>query len=249
MQIIGTNIISLDETASTNDYLMELLKSGHPAEGTVVITHKQFAGRGLDTNKWESEPGMNLTFSLLLHPRFLEAEKQCLLSMAISLGIHDLVHSKVSKQPVTIKWPNDIYIADRKVCGILIHNSVTANLLDYAVVGIGLNVNQDTFRSDAPNPVSMKMVTGRDFGLEDLFRQLCKWLDSRYIQLRMGDYKGIREEYLSLLYRLNEWHIFEIRGKATEARITGISRYGQLQLDERNGTRNECDVKEVKFLL
>jgi|WetSurMetagenome_2_1015567.scaffolds.fasta_scaffold137826_1 BirA family transcriptional regulator, biotin operon repressor / biotin---[acetyl-CoA-carboxylase] ligase len=249
MQLVGSNIVHLDETGSTNDYAIGLLKSSHPVEGTVITTRNQISGHGLENNSWESEPGKNLTMSLILYPKFLQPEKQSLLLMAISLGVYDLVHAKINSQPVTIKWPNDIYISERKVCGMLIQNSVTGDSFDYAVAGIGLNVNQDRFIGDAPNPVSMKMVAGKEFPPFELMMQLCKWLDSRYVQLRMGDHKGISEEYLSLMYRLNEWHIFEIRGRPTEARITGISRYGQLQLDERNGMRSECDIKEVKFLI
>lgn len=249
MRLIGSSMILLDETSSTNLYALELLQSSRPAEGTIVVTQKQNAGRGLENNTWESEPGKNLTFSVILYPHFLPPDRQSLLSMAVSLGVHDLVHSRINSKPVTIKWPNDIYIDDRKVCGMLIQNSVLGNRIDFSVVGIGLNVNQDSFLSDAPNPVSLKMVACREFPLNETLDQLCNWLDSRYSQLRMGDRKGITEEYLSLMYRFNEWHIFEIRGRAAEARITGLSHFGQLQLEERNGNRCDCDMKEVKFLI
>jgi BirA family transcriptional regulator, biotin operon repressor / biotin---[acetyl-CoA-carboxylase] ligase len=249
MKLIGSSIVHLDNTSSTNAYVLDLLKSSRPGEGLVVIADNQSAGRGLENNSWESEPGKNLTLSILLYPRFLPADKQCILSMAIALGVYDLVHSKVNSQPVSIKWPNDIYIGDRKVCGMLIQNSVLGSVFDSSVAGIGLNVNQERFLSDAPNPVSIKMVTGREFSLDEILDQLCRWLDSRYSQLRMGDRKGITEEYLSLMYRLNEWHIYEIRGSAAEAKIVGVNHYGHLQLEERNGNRWECDVKEVKFLL
>ncbi|HNX44570.1 MAG TPA: biotin--[acetyl-CoA-carboxylase] ligase [Bacteroidales bacterium] len=249
MRIIGSSIISLDESASTNDYALELLKSSKPADGTVVTTKKQSAGRGQENNSWESEPGKNLTLSIILYPHFLPPDRQSLLSMAIALGVYDLINSHITAQPVRIKWPNDIYIGDRKACGMLIQNSIMGNRFDYAIAGIGLNVNQEKFISDAPNPVSLKMIAGREFPTEELLWQLCGWLDTRYHQLRLGDRKGISEEYLSLMYRYNEWHVFEIRHRAAEARITGINRYGQLQLEERNGTRSECDMKEVKFLI
>lgn len=249
MKLFGSSIIQLEETASTNSYAVELLKSSRPVEGTIVMSHTQYAGRGLENNSWESEPGKNLTFTAILYPHFLPPERQCLLSMAISLGIYDLVHSRITSYPVRIKWPNDIYIGDRKACGLLIQNSIIGSRFDYSVAGIGLNVNQDRFMSDAPNPVSLKMAAAREFQLDEIFGQLCNWLDSRYDQLRMGDRKGISEEYVNLLYRLNEWRIYEIRGLAAEAKITGISPFGHLQLEERNGNRVECDVKEVTFLI
>lgn len=249
MKLIGSSIVHLDSTPSTNAYILDLLKSSRPGEGLLVIADTQSAGRGLEDNSWESEPGKNLTISVLLYPRFLPPDKQSILSMAIALGVYDLVHSKVNSQPVSIKWPNDIYIGDRKVCGMLIQNSVLGSVFENSVAGIGLNVNQEKFLSDAPNPVSIKMVTGREFSLGETLDQLCRWLDSRYSQLRMGDRKGITEEYLSLMYRLNEWHIYEIRGIAAEAKIVGVNLYGHLQLEERNGSRWECDVKEVKFLI
>jgi BirA family biotin operon repressor/biotin-[acetyl-CoA-carboxylase] ligase len=249
MKLIGSSVIRLDKTTSTNAHIIDLLKSSRPDEGLVVTADNQLAGRGQENNTWESEPGKNLTISVLLFPRFLPPDRQILLSMAIALGVYDLVYYKVNSQPVKIKWPNDIYIGDRKVCGLLIQNSVIGNIFEYSVAGIGLNVNQEKFLSDALNPVSIKMVTGREYSLNETLDQLCKWLDSRYSQLRMGDRKGITEEYLSLMYRLNEWRIYEIRGSAAEAKIVGVNNYGHLQLEERNGNRSECDAKEVKFLL
>jgi len=242
------SILSLIETDSTNACAFRLLKDSKPVEGTVIIAENQTQGRGMETNRWESAAGENLTFSMILYPGFLPVEKQFQLTQVISLGISDLVMEKSGAMAVTIKWPNDIYIDDNKVCGILIQNSIQGNHFEYVIAGIGLNVNQAMFPPSIPNPVSLKMATGQHFDLHEILQKLLQKLSSRYDQLRKGDAEGLRLEYLHRLYRNNAHHDYEIKGNRVKARITGISDFGQLMLMDVTGKEYICDLKEVKYL-
>ncbi len=246
--VIGSRVIDLPSTGSTNAYAMQLLSGERPQEGTVINAFAQSAGRGQGQNQWESEPGKNLTFSVILYPGFLAAEKQFLINEVVSLGISDLIAGYLPDRKITIKWPNDIYIDDRKACGILIQHSVIGNMLDYTVSGIGLNVNQEIFLSDAPNPVSLRNISGTEYQTEKVLKDVLLTLDERYRQLKAGNRGKLHREYLRLLFRFGEWHSYNIRGTLLEARITGLSPYGQLVVHDRNDQPYICDVKEITYL-
>jgi len=245
---LKASIIRLAETESTNSLALEMLLDNRPVEGTVVITDYQTKGKGTDTNTWESEKGKNLTFSLILYPAFA-ADQQFILNKAISLGIYDFLVAELPDKKIAIKWPNDIYIGDKKACGILIQNSVMGNKLDYVVVGIGLNVNQTIFISDAPNPISMKITTGKEYNLDEIIQKLLKSIFNRYSQVKPETSGIIETEYQKALYRLNEWHIYLVNGLKVNARITGTNGYGHLLLETETEKMIVCDLKEVKFLI
>lgn len=205
--MIGKNIIEIEETGSTNLYASDLLRSKEIPEGTVISAFRQSSGRGLGSNSWESEAGKNLTISIILYPSFLPIEKQFMLNKVVSLGVYDIItklientNSLVNKSIVKIKWPNDIYIGDKKVSGILIENAIIGNKFLHSIVGIGININQEIFLSDAPNPVSLKNITGKEYGLKECLELLCSYLDKRYFQLKNDNYKAIDKDYLSTLY-------------------------------------------------
>jgi len=225
-----------------------MLSKDRPEEGLVIITDHQTKGKGTDTNTWESEKGKNLTFSLILYPAF-GADQQFILNKAISLGIYDFLVDELPGKKISIKWPNDIYIGDKKACGILIQNSVMGNKLDYVVVGIGLNVNQTHFISDAPNPVSMKITTGKEYNLDEILQKLLHSIFNRYAKVKPETSKRIENEYQKALYRLNEWHNYLVKGLKINARITGTNGYGQLLLETETEKILICDLKEVKFLI
>lgn len=212
----------------------------------MVITDHQTDGRGTDTNSWESEKGKNLTFSLILYPAF-GAEQQFILNKAISLGIYDFLKSILPTHKISIKWPNDLYIGDKKVCGILIQNSVMGNKLEYMVAGIGLNVNQIHFKSNAPNPVSLKIMTGQDYNLDELLQKLLKSILKRYTLITPETTNTIETEYHRALYQLMEWQGYLIKGNRLYSRITGTNAYGQLVLENERGEIIICDMKEVRF--
>jgi len=249
-QIIGSHIIELEQTTSTNAYTDKLLLSQKPAEGTVIIADKQTNGRGLDQNKWESEANKNLTFSIILYPEFLNPSEQFRLIEVTSLGITDFIKTLLPlKSDIKIKWPNDIYVGDKKLCGTLVQNSIVGQKLTECIIGIGLNINQEQFYSDAPNPVSFKQINGQNYDLRLCLTNLCTSLDNRYFQLQNKQYSKLESDYLSLLYRYFEWHDFIIDENILHARIIGITNYGQLKLESSDGKLYTCGMKEVVYCL
>ena len=248
--IIGSHIIELKQTASTNVYTDKLLHSEKPEEGTVIIAYKQTKGKGQDQNTWESEANKNLTFSIILYPEFLNPSEQFRLIELTSLGIIDFIKTLITTdKEIRIKWPNDIYIGDQKLCGTLVQNSIVGSELTECIIGIGLNVNQEKFLSDAPNPVSLKQITGVSYNLHQCLKDLCSCIDKRYYQLKNKQYAQLETDYLSLLYRINEMHDFIIHEDKVRATITGITKYGQLKLESIDHKIYECGMKEVVYCL
>lgn len=242
------NIIHLPEVTSTNAYARELLRKGKPPEGTVVAADFQTAGRGQDTNTWESEAGKNILMSIILYPRFLPAEDQFSISMAISLGMADLLQVLLPGTEVRIKWPNDLYAGNRKIGGILINNEIMGQTIEHVIAGIGLNVNQLAFSSGLPNPVSIAMISGRDHDLPELTEQLWAHVMRRYGLLVQGHSGSIRSDYLDRLLGLGEWREYFYRGKKLSARIRGVDQFGRLQIETENGAMS-CDLKEIGYVL
>ena len=144
---VGKVLHEFEALGSTNQHALQLLKESTPAEGTIILTHDQYAGKGQATNKWESAPHKNLTFTTILYPKFLPARKQFLLNQVVSLSVFDTLQKYIT-EGLTIKWPNDIYVFDKKITGILIQNSLQGHTLQSSIVGIGLNVNQIDFPPD-----------------------------------------------------------------------------------------------------
>ncbi len=250
--IAGHRIIELESADSTNSYALGLLqraaRSGPDRDGlsrTVVVAHEQTAGRGLRENLWESEPGKNLTFSLILHPTSLPVERQFVLSQVVSLGIVDCLDQWLTS--VSIKWPNDIYVEDRKIAGILIEISVMSGELSGVVAGIGLNLNQTLFTSDAPNPVSLKLLTGRDSDLETVLYSLLEQIDARHVQLEREKTDELHAEYCRRLYRFGDLCEYRCQSGCFTARITDVDESGQLILESEDGARQGFGFKEVAF--
>lgn len=240
------NIISLVETESTNNYAMALVSDKY-CEGTVVLAQYQVTGRGQAGSYWESEAGKNLLFSLILEPKFLDAAKQFYLSMAVSLALVQMLKQHISE--VSIKWPNDIYSGGKKIAGILIENTVKGSSLDRSVVGIGLNVNQEKFVSDAPNPVSMKQLSGKEYPLIAVLDEFLQLLDHWYILLKQYDFKQIEEGYFTQLFRNNGWHQYRDSDGEFTAKIVGIGEFGKLLLEDQSGKIRTYMFKEVEFIL
>ena len=168
--IIGSKLIFLKNLPSTNTYAASLVKEKEVSEGTIIYTNYQSAGRGQGWNKWESEENKNLLISIILFPSMIKPAEQFLLSMAVSLGICDFLDLYTTT--ISIKWPNDIYVNNDKIAGILIENSIMGDLIEHTIAGIGININQSKFLSDAPNPVSLTNLTGGQFDLSQCLSQL-----------------------------------------------------------------------------
>jgi BirA family transcriptional regulator, biotin operon repressor / biotin---[acetyl-CoA-carboxylase] ligase len=245
--IIGSKLIFKENLPSTNTYISQLLREDSITEGTIVYTNFQSAGRGQSGNKWESEDGKNLLISILIFPSMIKPADQFIISMAISLGICDFLCDQI---PVcTIKWPNDIYVNNDKIAGILIENSIMGENIEHSIAGIGLNVNQEKFLSDATNPVSLKMLTGKNSDLADCLSRLISFLDKRYKQVISESFELIRNEYVSKLYRLNKWSDFRDKIGIFSGRILSVNNYGRLQIERKSGLRSEYSHKEIEFIL
>ncbi|MBP1664245.1 MAG: biotin/acetyl-CoA-carboxylase ligase, partial [Bacteroidetes bacterium] len=156
----------IESTSSTNLLLQQMMRQEDLPEGYIVYTGFQTAGKGQTGNSWESEPNKNLLFSVLLRPRSIKADKQFILSQITGLAVKKVLDKFTGD--ISIKWPNDIYWKEKKIGGILIENSLIRDCINTCVIGIGLNVNQEKFLSDAPNPVSLKQITGIDTNREEL---------------------------------------------------------------------------------
>jgi BirA family biotin operon repressor/biotin-[acetyl-CoA-carboxylase] ligase len=243
----GKNTIFLTEVESTNNYANQLVLSKAAEHGTVVLAQYQNKGKGQLGNRWESEAGKNFLASIILFPKFLLAGKQFYLSKIASLSIADFL--KTESKGIAIKWPNDIYVKNRKIAGILIENSIKGQNISTAIIGIGLNLNQDKFVSDAPNPVSLMQITGKDYDIEMVAEIISENINNWYQKLENGGFGEIDSAYFNLLFRANEWAVFSKRGKQFEARINGIGEFGQLILEERNGLQSEYMFKEVEFVI
>lgn len=245
-------------------------------EGTVVVAKHQEQGRGQRGATWESEPGKNLTLSIFLQPAFLRPDEQFRLNKAVSLGVLEFIHPLLhlpqegrktaqgfgslpfgeseERGLVSIKWPNDIYIGNKKVAGILIENSVSGNRLQHSIVGIGINVNQEKFSAGLPNPTSLKLITGKEFDLSECLQELCSCIERRYLQLRphpnpLPHGEGaIDRDYLKNLYRFKEWASYKYKGDAIKAKIIGVTPIGMLVMETESGKKIEYDFKEVVFI-
>lgn len=244
---IGHNLITLKEVNSTNTFLKDVLSKSTPFyEGTVILAEKQYAGRGQTGNTWESEAGKNLTFSILLNPTFLPLEQQFDLNKAISLALNDVLN-KYTSGNAFIKWPNDSYIGNKKIAGLLIENIVNGNKIKHAIIGIGINVNQEEFPSDIKNVTSLKQALHQDYDLLNLLAELCSSLEARYLQLKSGKSKEIDMEYLNKLYLRDEWAPFKFDGQIQSGKIYGITANGQLIVDTMEGPRY-FNNKEIEFI-
>ncbi|WP_234445753.1 biotin--[acetyl-CoA-carboxylase] ligase [Carboxylicivirga marina] len=236
------------ELQSTNTELKNLLAKNKLAEYSVIVTPHQTAGRGQVGNVWESELNKNLTFSLLLRPTFLAPHLQFYISKLVSMAIIETI-KQIANIEAKIKWPNDIYINDKKAAGILIENSILGTKLDYSVVGIGLNVNQEIFISDAPNPISLWQLTNEHYNLEKLLERLLENIEHAYHQLEVNRLSLINNEYHNSLYRISGYHWFEDNKGKFEACIDHINEMGLLTLVDKEGQKREYAFKELKFVI
>ena len=240
----GKNLVYVPQCHSTNTLAAELGQKVETPEGTVVITDHQIAGRGQRGNTWEAEPGKNLTFSLILKPDFLTAKDQFQLNEAISVGLAHYIASFVAHK-VAIKWPNDILVRDKKVCGILIENHLNSESIGCSIVGIGLNVNQQSFA--VPNAESISMITGKEYDLRNEFEVLLHALEVCYLDLKKGKQAELENKYLDLLYRKDEIHLFTARDEIFEGIIIGVNEDGKLRINV-GGVERVFGAKEVAFL-
>ena len=234
----------IKQTVSTNALAWEMNREKELADGSLVYTDFQTDGKGQPGNTWESENSRNLLFSMVLHPHHVPMDELFLVSELVSISIKKALDMHV--HDITIKWPNDIYWKDKKLAGILIENSLQGNKIKTVVIGIGLNVNQKEFRSNAPNPVSLLQITHKRQNRQQLLQQICRNLMEMYAAF---DKDTIQAEYASSLYRKEGFHSYRAGGVDFMAKIAEVHPDGQLILEKENGERVGFYFKEVRFIL
>lgn len=241
--------IEIDETASTNSYLERNFAS-YP-DMTMVIARRQTSGRGQRGNSWEAEEGKNLTFSLLHYPDRLPANTQFAMSEAVALAIVETLAA--CDIDAKVKWPNDIYCGDRKICGILIEHSVMGMEINRSIIGVGLNVNQTEFVSDAPNPVSMAMLKATEFDLSTLVEMVGMRIETALKAIGSEEGRQLKhQEFIHNLWR-GDGLLYPFRDKESGAtylgRVCGVEPAGWLHVEEENGSSHRYAFKEVEFVI
>jgi len=244
---VGQNLVTIKEVDSTNTFLKTLLSNSKPLpEGTVIMAESQYAGRGQQQNKWHSEPGKNLTFSILLNPSFLPITDQFDLNRIVSLGVFDALEPYLGDK-LKIKWPNDIYYDNRKLGGILIETHVQGSQIKNAIIGIGLNINQESFDPGAGNAVSLKQILHRDYDLRTILSEICGHIEAYYLNLKAGKFSFVRNTYLTRLYWLNEVKRFRSNDRVFEGIIRNVKDEGLLVV-ESSQVMQEFSLKQIEFL-
>lgn len=238
-------IICLDTVNSTNTWVSEHEKELPSTVMVRCIT--QTAGRGQRGNSWEAEPGKNFTGSVLIHPIDFPAISQFQLSEAIALAITEaLADYEIEAK---IKWPNDIYVGDKKICGILVENVITGTKISRSIAGFGLNVNQELFVSNAPNPVSMKQLTSKDYDVDSISEKLAQKIEARLKDIEESD--NLHEKFIDKLWRKDgTFYPFNDRksGEKIKAKILEVGKDGILTLETLEGENRKYAFKEVEFL-
>ena len=244
-------LVHINETNSTNNYLQTLCARQQTEEFTTVVADFQTSGRGQRGNSWEAEPDKNLLFSFVIFPVFLEAKQQFLISQIVSLAIKEELDTYTTD--ISIKWPNDIYWKDKKICGILIENDLSGHHIRRSIAGIGININQEVFNSDAPNPVSLKQITGKEHDRYEILAHILRRVQIYYNSLQMEDFAVYSDEistrYARSLFRRRGLHPYEDANGKFLARLLRVEQDGRFVLEDEGGSEREYLFKEVQYIL
>lgn len=247
---VGHKLIKLLMVDSTNSYANELLKKENTPEGTIIYAQNQINGRGQRENNWISEPSMNLTLSIILTPNFLPIDQQFYLTKSISIATADFVSSILLKERqrnrIQIKWPNDIYVNDKKIAGILIENSIRNNQIINSIVGVGININQVDFGN--LNATSLKLEDGKEHDLQKCLDRFCSFVEASYLQLKEMKCKLIDNKYLNSIYKLGALANYRVGKQTISARIINVSKEGKLILKTPENQDIICGFKEIELL-
>lgn len=246
-------IIVLEQTDSTSRYLSSLCEEQHDQLGSFTTVRAEFqsAGKGQRGNSWESEAGKNLTFSFVLYPESLPAKRQFVISQVVSLGIVQVLQS-YQADGFSVKWPNDIYYLDKKICGILIEVYLQGMNLGRCVCGVGININQDYFLSDAPNPISLCQIVGREVNREELLQQVLSEIRKLYLQLLGGGEQVVIELsdlYFQHLYRKVGYYRYKDAQGEFMAKLVKVGLDGRLFLEDKERLLRSYLFKEVQYII
>ncbi|MEO9806343.1 MAG: biotin--[acetyl-CoA-carboxylase] ligase [Reichenbachiella sp.] len=242
-QFLGKKVVFLPECHSTNDTAVSILKKKPQLEGTTIITSHQTHGRGQRGNSWESEPGKNATFSIILHPTIVPAIQQFQLHIISTLAIYATLFPVLGKK-LKIKWPNDIFYGESKLGGILIENVLKGQNIESSVVGIGLNVNQTHFINN--KATSILDISGQKTEIDEIIEKILVNLEKKYLELKKGKVKLLESQYLARLYRFKVESIYETSGRIFRGSIVGVNQNGLLKIKE-DEMIHEFAFKEVTY--
>lgn len=240
-----TKIIRLEEIDSTNRYLKDYREEGDE-EMIVAVADYQAAGKGQGTHTWESEKGKNLLFSIKVYPHWIPVRRQFVLSMAGALAVKDALDSYVGN--ITLKWPNDVYWNDQKISGTLIENTIDSKGIKSCVFGIGLNVNQLVFHSDAPNPVSLAQILGHEVDRDEVLKKILDGFEKYYELLRRADYMDVSGIYHLSLYRRKGFHPYRDADGEFEGALVEVEDDGHLILHDRQGRIRSYAFGEISIV-
>lgn len=251
-----TDIIQIEKLASTNDYAKEYSARIKPEQDrlTVITAKQQTKGRGQQGNSWESEDGKNLLFSILCHPLYIKAHEQYVISAAIALAVSETVKESLGapySDCISIKWPNDIYYKEKKMGGILIENDLSGSSIQNCIIGVGLDVNQVVFTSNAPNPISMTNISGTEYCCTNLLNSIITKF-AQFLEMLKTDSETAKEQifadYMKILFR-NDGSLHRYKDADGEfmARISSVDRTGRITLIDSDGTLRRYEFKELAF--
>lgn len=238
-------IIDLDTVDSTNNYAANMLKLSSPPAGTVITAQEQTNGRGQRGSSWTAFKGDNLLASIIVYPKFLAPDETFMLSRITALAIREAIEALTDKD-VFIKWPNDIIVEDKKICGILIENNWSDFKIQSAIIGFGINVNQDKFM--IPKATSVKNVIGHFIPLSEIQKTTLAYFDSWYSRLESGQKDFIKAEYEKHLFKKNEMAEFIFEDRKIKATIQGVNASGHLILLDSEGNKLSADLKQIAML-
>ncbi|MDB2385001.1 biotin--[acetyl-CoA-carboxylase] ligase [Polaribacter sp.] len=241
-------IIKLSAIASTNSFLKEMAQNNELADFTVVTVDEQTRGKGQHGNSWFSSPKKSLTFSVFVRFTNLQITNNVLLNFAVSLAIFECLQ-KLNTPKVSIKWPNDIMSANKKLCGVLIEPNLQRGFIKSAIIGIGLNVNETSFPLHLPNATSLQIIHHKEFYLDELLNTLLLKLESKIKILRENKFEVLERNYFNNLYKKDVVATFlDQEKKPFVGIIKGVSKNGKLQILLENEVLHEYGIKEITFI-
>lgn len=242
-------VIKFDSVESTNSTAHQLVATERPENDTVIWALEQSKGRGQRNNCWVVEPSKNLTFSIVVYPSYMPINRQFSLSEVAATSVVSVISELAADAHVSIKWPNDIYIGNKKVGGLLLEHSIMGSSIDYSIVGIGLNVNQVEFPRSLPNPTSLAIETNTEYDLEVLLERLIQSFFSQMELLKSGRYDEIHEAFKTNLFRNEGFHLFENEEGQFTAKIADVRQTGEMVLEMADGRQAAYAFKEVSYVI
>lgn len=239
----ATDYLFFDKIDSTNNFAKEWLRNHKLDSNCVIATNEQFSGRGHQSNKWLTQPGKNLIFTIVKSIQ-LPVKNQYTLSQAVCLGIIDFLTENDIE--ATVKWPNDIYCGDMKIAGILVENILRGTDIRQSIIGVGLNANQIVFPPEAGRPCSMQQLTGMTYDLKKLLISCSNSIGNRVLSI---NYESINDEFHRHLYNINKLQHFQTKnGKPFAARIQYVDDDGRLTIKTKNGEIKKFFFKEIEYI-